>query len=223
MGVRRYSSSSVSIEFPIPVQHQLKDSDLFSDNRKRSTRSKFTPSFSDIMPSFLRQTSLGVIGFGAYFSGNATLNLAGFFYGIPILLIGLALKSAELKPTPVTQETPPDVLQLREQQATPTQNQIRNDVTRYRYAQRAHLLEALEHLRLSPNDTERPVLDGIREENVGGAYALILEFDSPRISLETWQSKCDDMTTFFGPGVRVEVQQPDEDFIDVALISEPQS
>ncbi|PPT07114.1 Cyanobacterial protein [Geitlerinema sp. FC II] len=184
-----------------------------------------------MIPSFLRQTSLAaialiagaaitVIGFGAYFSGNATLNLAGFFYGIPILLIGLALKSAELPPIPVTQETPPEVLKLREEQATDTQNQIRNDVTRYRYAERAHLLETLEHLGLSPNDKERPVLEGLREEAVDGAYALILEFDSPRISLETWKGKCDDMTTFFGPGVRVEVQQPDEDFIDVALISD---
>ena len=42
----------------------------------------------------LRQTSLGslgltigggltIVGFYAYFSGNSTLNLVGFFYGIP--------------------------------------------------------------------------------------------------------------------------------------------
>ena len=71
-----------------------------------------------VLPAFLRQTSLAaialgvglsltIVGFGAYFSGNATLNLAGFFYGIPVLLIGLALKSAELKPAPFTQPTPP--------------------------------------------------------------------------------------------------------------------
>ncbi len=45
----------------------------------------------------LRQTSLGMlglsvggiltlVGFVAYFTNQATLNLAGFFYGIPLLL-----------------------------------------------------------------------------------------------------------------------------------------
>lgn len=40
-------------------------------------------------------TGVGVV---AYAAGNATLNLAGFFYGVPLLLGGLALKAAELKP-----------------------------------------------------------------------------------------------------------------------------
>ncbi len=73
----------------------------------------------------LRQTSLGalglvvggiltVVGFAAYFADNATLNLAGFFYGIPVLLGGLALKAAELKPIPFTQATSSEVLARRE-------------------------------------------------------------------------------------------------------------
>lgn len=187
-----------------------------------------------VLPAFLRQTSLAavalvigaivtVVGFGAYFSGNATLNLAGFFYGIPILLIGLALKSAELKPAPFTQPTPPEVLELREKQATDTQNQVRNDVNRYRYAERAHLLEALEYLKLSPNDKERPILEGIREEAVDGAYALILEFDSPLMPLDRWKEKREDMAVFFGPGVRVEVQEPEPEYIDVAIIADPKA
>ena len=182
-----------------------------------------------VLPAFLRQTSLAaialvvglsltIVGFGAYFSGNATLNLAGFFYGIPVLLIGLALKSAELKPAPFTQPTSPEVLALREAQATDTQNQVRIDVNRYRYAERAHLLEVL---KLSPNDKARPILEGIREEAVEGAYALILEFDSPLLPLERWQEKRGEMETFFGPGVQVQVQEPEEGFIDVAIIAQP--
>ena len=72
----------------------------------------------------LRQTSLGtlglilggvltVVGLTAYFAGNPTLNLVGFFYGIPLLLGGLALKAAELKPVPFSQPTTPEVLALR--------------------------------------------------------------------------------------------------------------
>ena len=37
---------------------------------------------------------LTIIGFVAYAVDNPTLNLAGFFYGVPILLGGLALKAA---------------------------------------------------------------------------------------------------------------------------------
>ncbi|MEB3828043.1 DUF2854 domain-containing protein [Phormidium sp. CCY1219] len=178
----------------------------------------------------LRQTSLGtlglavggiitVVGFYAYFNDYATLNLAGFFYGIPLLLGGLALKAAELKPLPFSQPTPPEILDLREQLATPIQNQIRKDVTRYRYGQEAHLDDTLARLGLSPSDEARPLLEGIREMKIDDAYALILEFDSPKIPLSTWQEKQEKMTKFFGPGIRVEVNQPAENRVEVALIS----
>lgn len=163
--------------------------------------------------------TLTVIGFIAYATGNATLNLAGLFYGVPILLGGFALKAAELKPVPFSQPTSPEILALREQQATSTQNQIRQDVTRYRYGQEAHLDESLERLGLSPTDEERPVLTGIRESDREGAYALVLEFDSPLIPLQTWQEKQGKLENFFGPGVRAEITQPSEDQIEVALIA----
>lgn len=164
---------------------------------------------------------LSTVGFVAYFSENATLNLIGFFYGIPLLLGGLALKAAELKPVPYSQPTSEEILALRGKQATATQNQIRKDVTRYRYGQKAHLESSLEYLGLNPFDEERPVLQGIREENQGGAYALVLEFDSPLIPLDTWQQKHDKIERFFGPGLRVEIKQPETDRVDVALIATP--
>lgn len=145
---------------------------------------------------------LTVVGFAAYGSGNATLNLAGFFYGIPILLGGLALKNAELKPTPYRVKTPAEIISLRNRQATPTQQQIRKDVTRYRYGQEAHLDEVLARLGLSPSDEERPVLVAVYETVTDGAYTLLLEFDSPVVALETWQERQKKMETFFGPGVR---------------------
>ncbi len=165
--------------------------------------------------------AITIVGFAAYFADYATLNLAGFFYGIPVLLIGLALKSAELKPVPVTQPPSDRVLNLRQQQATETQAQIRSDITRYRYGQEAHLSDALAHLGLSPTDQERPVLEGLREEVMGEAYALVLEFESSLIAFKTWQDKREKMERFFGPGVRVELSQPDEDYVDVALIAMP--
>jgi hypothetical protein len=162
---------------------------------------------------------LTVVGFAAYGAGNATLNLAGMFYGIPLVLGGLALKAAELKPVAFSQPTAPEIIALRDKQATPTQNQIRKDVTRYRYGQKAHLDDSLKRIGLSPTDEERPLLVGLRETEIGGAYALILEFESPLISWEIWQEKQEKIERFFGPGIRAELSQPTENRIDVALIS----
>lgn len=164
---------------------------------------------------------LTIVGFWAYFTDHPTLNLAGFFYGVPLLLGGLALKASELRPVPFTQPTTAEVEALRSQQATPTQTQLRKDVTRYRYGQEAHLDDTLARFGLSPTDEERPVLQGLREIVVDGAYTLVLEFYSPLISLETWQEKQEKIATFFGPGLKAQVSQPAENRIDLALIATP--
>jgi hypothetical protein len=163
---------------------------------------------------------LTVVGFVAYALDYATLNLAGFFYGIPLLLGGLALKAAELKPIPFNEPTPDTILKLREKLATPTQNQIRKDVTRYRYGQEAHLDDTLQRLGLSPTDEERPVLVSLKESAIADCYALTLAFQSPFISLEIWQEKIDKIEKFFGPDIRVNIEQTDENKIEVALISQ---
>ena len=161
---------------------------------------------------------LTIVGIAAYVIGNATLNLAGFFYGIPVFLGGLALKAAELRPVPFSEETSLDVLKLREEQATSTQNQIRKNVTRYRYGQEAHLDESLQRLGLSPTDEERPILQGLKETAIEDKYTLILEFYSPLITLETWLEKQDKITRFFGPDIRVEIEETEENKINLSLI-----
>ena len=180
----------------------------------------------------LRQTSLAslglvvggillVMGLIAYAIGDSILNFIGFSYGFPILLGGLAFKVTELKPVPVTQPTSPEILTLRDQQATATQNQVRKDVTRYRYGQKAHLDTSLERLGLGPTDEERPAIVGLKEGQIEGTYALILEFESPLISLDTWQAKRDKIEKFFGPGVEAILTQPTENRIELALTSRP--
>ncbi len=160
---------------------------------------------------------LTAVGFYAYAVGLNTLNLAGFFYGIPLLLGGLALKAAELKPVPYTVETSPEIKQLRSQ-ATPTQEQLRKDVTRYRYGQEAHLDESLAKLGLSPTDEERPQLVGIQEQSRDGAYTLLMEYYSPFFSLEEWQQRREKIEKFFGPDITVEIAQPEKSKIHLALI-----
>jgi len=162
---------------------------------------------------------LTVIGVIAYGTGNATLNLAGFFYGVPLVLGGLALKAAELKPVPYSKPTPSEALALRPR-ATSVQTQIRNDVTRYRYGQDAHLESSLNALGLSPSDDEQPLLVGIREEVIQGAYGLVLEFDSPAVSFDLWQQKQEKMMKFFGPNIEIQLSQPTPEKVELALIAQ---
>lgn len=180
----------------------------------------------------LRQTSLSTLGLSvgsiltlvgliAYITDNATLNLAGFFYGLPLVLGGLALKTSELKPIPFSSPTSPDVLALREKQATVTQNKLRKDVTRYIYGQDVHLEPALKTLELGRTDDELPVLISIQETAIESAYALRLEFESPEVSLEEWEKKQEKMEKYFGPGVQIKVTQPEEDKIDLMLVTSP--
>jgi len=162
---------------------------------------------------------LTVMGFIAYFQDNSTLNLVGFFYGIPVLLGGLALRAAELEPAPYTQPTSPEVLKLREEQATATQNQVRQDITRYRYGQEAHLDVALQKLGLSPSGQECPELSGLHEAEIEGSYALVLEFDSSQLPFSTWIEKKAKIEAFFGPNVRAELSQPVEGQVNLALVT----
>lgn len=197
-----------------------------------NVKSDFEPQYIHPYPIYimLRRISLAnvglvvgsvltLVGFIAYANDNATLNLAGFFYGIPLLLGGLALKSAELIPIPFTQESSPEMLALREQKATATQKQVIGDVTRYRYGQDAHLDSSLKSLGLAPNNQEAAKLTGIRETKTDGAYTLVLEFDSPFISFDTWAQKQEKMEKFFGPNVRVKLNHLQEDKVEVEIVA----
>ena len=80
---------------------------------------------------------LTVVGAVAYGTGAANLSLPTIFYGIPILLGGLALKSSELPPT--RRVTPKAKLKGEREAATPELGKLLGDVTRWRYGQKAHL------------------------------------------------------------------------------------
>jgi hypothetical protein len=167
---------------------------------------------------------LFAVGFVAYAKGNSTLNLVGFFYGFPILLGGFAFKSSEVTPIPVIIPESAPVLAARKLSETPTQKQLRKDVTRYRYGIKAHLDEILEKLGMSPTDEERPLLIGIYEElsqaeDTKDAYSLVLRFRSPLMNFEFWQQKEDKLTRFFGPGIVAVVTELENKEVDLRLIS----
>jgi hypothetical protein len=73
---------------------------------------------------------LTVIGSIAYLGDNANLSLPTIFYGIPILLGGLALKSSELPPP--QRLTPPNSLrELRQNPDNAPLSRLLADVTRW--------------------------------------------------------------------------------------------
>lgn len=165
---------------------------------------------------------LTVVGIAAYALDYATLNLAGFFYGIPLFLGGLAFRVTEVKPVPIVAPATPEIDALRPTQATETQQKILQSVTIYRYGQKAHMDDVLSHLGLSPIEKQRPMLVGIREGIVEGAYALVLMFESDFVPYPEWQKRETKMNAFFGPGVRVALANPEEGYVQLSLISTPE-
>ena len=164
-------------------------------------------------------------GFFSYFNfvpGGSVSSLL-LIYGFIISLIGFALKYAQLEPlTCVTYE---DALKLREAQTTSILTQVRNDVTRYRYGDEQHLEEALAIIfRFNrPGGLRRnqaPKLTGIKEMVIVDRYALVLEFDSPKMTLSDWTDRREKIQGFFGPGVTCGITEVAEGKVEVELVSD---
>lgn len=165
-----------------------------------------------------------VYGFGAYFDllPGGSLSALMLIYGFPATIVGFALKYAELKPVPC--KTTTQATQLRETKATDIQKQVRQDTTRYRYGDEQHLEEALERIfRYGKAEgiprRYGPGLRALREEVVDGEYALVLEFESPKLTVEQWMDRLPKFQSFFGPGI-VAKMNPVPGGMDVALITD---
>jgi hypothetical protein len=159
---------------------------------------------------------LTVIGSIAYAGDNANLSLPTIFYGIPILLGGLALKSSELAPP--QRLTPPGALKsLREQPANAALSKLLADVTRWRYGQKAHLESSLEALKLW-NDENPPQLVAVQELDLPEGYGLGLQFEANGVPWQRWHDQQQRLGRFFGPGLRAELQQPAPGRIDLRLV-----
>lgn len=150
-----------------------------------------------------------ISSFSSYLSssGTASATSLGFVYGVPILLVGCALKYAELQPVPV--ESDDDARRARASVATDTQRQIYADITRHRYGDEAHLSAAMTSLGLRPRGEACPVLERAAERQVDGQYELDLVFYSVATPYKVWEERQDRYDSFFGPGVSVSVRKID--------------
>ncbi|KAL6759501.1 hypothetical protein V8C86DRAFT_2573514 [Haematococcus lacustris] len=161
-----------------------------------------------------------VYGFGAFFQllpGGDVSSLM-LIYGFPISVLGFALSYAQLAPVPC--KTTRAAFELRSSQMTDIQKQIREDVTRYRYGDEQHLEEALDKIfRFGKSGglarKQSPLLVGVREEVMEGAYTLVLEFKAS-LDMEKWTEKQPKFQSFFGPGVEAIMIETAQG-VDVAL------
>lgn len=148
-------------------------------------------------------------------TGTASASSLGFVYGVPLLLVGCALKYAELVPVPVQSED--GARDARESIGTETQKKIYSDITRHRYGDEAHLQPALASLGLIPRGEPCPVLQSAIERNVNGEYEIELLFKSIATPYKVWEERKDKYDKFFGPGVSVNVKKVDSQNRLVAL------
>ena len=147
-----------------------------------------------------------MIGWIGYATANPNLSLPTIFYGIPILLGGLALKSSELPPADLL-PAEPAVEPLRQLPASQTLRKLVKDVTRWRYGQKAHLESSLEALKLWDEDAP-PQLVSVTELAVDGAYGVALRFRAEGVPYARWQEKCDRLGRFFDKGLQARLSQP---------------
>jgi hypothetical protein len=163
--------------------------------------------------------ALSVVGWVGYAAGNPNLSLPTIFYGIPILLGGLALKSSELAPperlTPSAQ-----FRDLRQRPASEPLRKLLADVLRWRYGQKAHLESSLEVLKLWDEENP-PRLLSVEELERGGAYGLRLRFDCGGVAQDRWQERRERLGRFFGAGLTAELETVGADGLALTLLSSP--
>jgi len=146
-------------------------------------------------------------------SGSDGLNISGlgFVYGIPIFLAGAALKYAEIEPVPCFTAPGADV--VAEKKATEIIKKIKQDVTRHRYGDEAHLDTTVKKLGLVVPGKAYPQLMELREEidADGENLAFTMVWQSVDTPYKMWadEKRRKRYETFFGPGVGAEVVKID--------------
>jgi len=154
-----------------------------------------------------------VFSFAEYLSdsGSEGLNVSGlgFVYGIPVFLAGAALKYAEINPVPC--KSTPAAERIFESKATEIIAKIKQDVTRHRYGDEAHLDTTVKKLGLVVPGKDYPQLKELREEVVDGELSFTMIWQSLDTPYKMWadERRVKKYETFFGPGVTADVVKID--------------
>lgn len=146
-------------------------------------------------------------------SGGDGLNVSGlgFVYGIPVFLAGAALKYAEINPVPCYSDSKADA--IFDEKATETIKKIKQDVTRHRYGDEAHLDTTVKKLGLVVPGKAYPQLKELRQEVIDGELGFTMVWQSIDTPYKMWadERRVKKYETFFGPGLGAEVLKIDAD------------
>ncbi len=143
---------------------------------------------------------LAFVGMSAYFTDSVNLSVPTFFYGVPILLIGLGLKTAEIGPAQLINK---DKFKLDQYKRPKEITNLVADVTRWRYGQKAHLESSLESLKLWDEDNP-PQLIELEEISKDGKNGLRMRFIINSVPFEKWIEKQERLNRFFAKGLESE-------------------
>jgi hypothetical protein len=151
--------------------------------------------------------------------GDGALSSLGFVYGIPVFLIGLSLWYAEIPPVLVESDAAGD--EAWESMSTKTMLEIKQDVTRHRYGDDAHLDSTLEALGLKLPQKKYPKFQTITQKMTSeGELEFGMIFQSAETPYKVWADpdRVKRYDTFFGPGVVSRVEKVDAEKRLVGLI-----
>jgi len=159
-------------------------------------------------------------------SGGGSESSLGFIYGIPILLIGCSLQYAELEPVPVefASDTSEDRAEaLFEKKANECMIKIRDDVTRHRYGDEAHLDTTTKALGLAQPGVPYPQLKWLELGDEDGQLAFTMVFESKNTPFVDWveEKRVKKYSVFFGPNVDAEVLKvdPEKRLVGIKLVT----
>uniref|UniRef100_A0A7S2KAK2 Thylakoid membrane protein n=2 Tax=Leptocylindrus danicus TaxID=163516 RepID=A0A7S2KAK2_9STRA len=166
--------------------------------------------------------AITVLSFSEYLgdSGGEGLNVSGlgFVYGIPVFLAGAALKYAEINPVPCY--STPQADSIFESKATEIIRKVKQDVTRHRYGDEAHLDTTVKKLGLVVPGKAYPQLKELRQDvTEDGELAFSIVWQSLDTPYKMWadQKRVNKYSTFFGPGVYADCVKIDADQRLVAI------
>lgn len=142
-------------------------------------------------------------------SESLSVSGLGFVYGIPIFLAGAALKYAEIDPVPVFSTAAGEA--IFEKKATEIIRKIKQDVTRHRYGDEAHLDSTVKKLGLVVPGKSYPQLQELRQEEVDGELVFTMVWQSIDTPYKMWadERRVKKYEIFFGPDVHADVVKID--------------
>ena len=163
--------------------------------------------------------SLSLIGLTAYFTDATNLSVPTFFYGVPIFLIGISLKTTEVPPA---LRVVPSTKYASERGKGPEElGKLINDVTRWRYGQSCQLESSLRVLKLWDIDNPPQMIE-IEELVKDGDYGIRMRFKMAGVPLKRWNDKKERLGRFFAKGLSAELFCPTPSEIDLILLPQKQ-